>query len=1106
MTTDPHESNELFIQLLGGFSIRVGNAVISVDAWRSKRARSLLKLVALAQGHSLKRDQAIETLWPDADPQSGANNLYQALHSIRSVLEACGAGSLVLEDGTLRLTGLKDQALWVDVDQFEAAAARTKGSQDPGQYQAALAWYQGDLLPEDLYEEWTIQRREALRQECLKLLVDLARLEESRQDYAAGIEALKRAIHIDQSYEEAHDGLMRLYILSGQRQLALRQYQVLKEVMWNELETEPSDHITLLYEEIRSGHTSPPLGGSERSVDARPRLSEMVGKKHHNLPQRLSSFIGHEKEIDHLLSLLKSTRLLTITGSGGVGKTSMALQVATYLLNAFADGVWLIELAPVTDPKMVPLSIAHSLGLPDGFGKDNLEDLIGYFHDKRLLLVLDNCEHLIDASAMLTERLLKNCPGLAILATSREALGIAGETPFRLPSLSVPDPQKLPPLEEFARFDAVRLFLERASAVQPAFALTVANALAIAQICQQLGGIPLAIELAAARLSMMTPGEISARLDNAFQLLTSGSRTTLLRQQTLKAAIDWSYNLLTSEEQLLFQRLSVFAGGWNIEAVEALYSDKNNRCDSSSRQVERREGVDVLAQLVNKSLVIAEVRGTETRYFMLETIRQYGRARLAEAGCEPVARDWHLAYFAQFTGQAEPHIRGKGQVEWLARLDEELDNLRTAMEWSLKGRIESGLKIVTDLMWYWHIRDLFQEHSIWLERFLTAYTTEGDERVLDPERLVQQAKILRAMVRIMAHPSRGFKGGFDNDRVESLQETVTLLRKSASCDRRELAISLLFLLSAQSKHGRPSPEGEEMLTILSEKKDFYLAEYFYYSGRGLASQGNLDQARANLEESLKICLATEDLDGVSSRKFELAILALYSGEYSRAEAVFKEGISIAQQVKNRWFETDIYVGLLWVALAQGNYQEASRISEEARLRYQELNGRGRIARLLWHLQQIHWSQGDDPQAIRFGAELIEGYTDYPYEQMVAYLYQGRVALSQNDPNQAKELLSQAFARATPNDEIHIRVMLLLGWVCLASKQGKFKEAARMIGALATIYPRISPSLTPRERREYDDVLGVVRAGLDNSTFTEAWQAGVAMSLDQALEAAKADLG
>ena len=349
--------------------------------------------------------------------------------------------------------------------------------------------------------------------------------------------------------------------------------------------------------------------------------------------------------------------------------------------------------------------------------------------------------------------------------------------------------------------------------------------------------------------------------------------------------------------------------------------------------------------MLNKSLVIAEVRGTETRYFMLETIRQYARTRLAEAGCDPVARDWHLAYYARLTGQAEPHIRGKGQVEWLSRLDEELDNLRAAMEWSLKGRIELGMKIVTDLMWFWHNRDLFQEQSIWLERFLAAESMEGDESVLDCGRLVQRAKLLRAMVRNITHLSRGFRDRTDNDRIASLQETVTLLRKSASCDRRELAISLLFLKGASLGLEGPSPEREEMLEILYQNKDFYLAEYLYYTGRNLSSQGDLDQARAYQEEALKISLATEDLDGISSRKYELGILSLYSGEYSRAETLFNEGISLAQQVKNRWFETDIYLGLLWAAQAQGKYQEASRISDEVRLRYQELNSRGRIARL-----------------------------------------------------------------------------------------------------------------------------------------------------------------
>ena len=571
MSADPGESHKVLIQMLGRFSVRVGETIIPEEAWHSKRGRALVKLLALAPGHLLKRDQAIEALWPDANLQSAANNLYQALHSARGVLETYQAGSLALEDGTLSLTG--GAVLRVDLDCFEAAAARAKETREPELVQAAIAWYQGDLLPEDLYEEWTLQPRETLRQTYLKLLVDLAHLEETRQNYPAGIAALQRVLTADPSYEDAHVGLMRLYALSGQRQKALRQYQVLKEVMWEELETEPGRPATYLYEEIRTGSLDPSLGEIEKPAEAQSAFIQKGGEARHNLPQRLNSFIGHAQEISHLLNLLKSTRLLTIMGSGGVGKTSLALQLAAHLLNAFVDGVWLIELAPVSDPMMIPLSIAHTLGLRGTLSQNGMEALVDYLKDKRQLLILDNCEHLIDACAFLAEHLLQTCPRLVILATSREVMGIAGETSFRLPSLSVPDMNSLPPWQELVQFDAVRLFLERASAAQPAFALTAANAPAVAQISQRLGGIPLAIELAAARLSIMTPEQIAARLDHAFHLLTNGGRTTLPRQQTLKAAIDWSYYLLTLEEQLFFQRLSVFAGNWTLEAVEALTKD-----------------------------------------------------------------------------------------------------------------------------------------------------------------------------------------------------------------------------------------------------------------------------------------------------------------------------------------------------------------------------------------------------------------------------------------------------------------------------------------------------------------------------------------------------
>ena len=388
--------------------------------------------------------------------------------------------------------------------------------------------------------------------------------------------------------------------------------------------------------------------------------------------------------------------------------------------SSYPDGVWLVELAPLTDAEKIPQLINATLGLVDSRSRSALDQLVDFFSDKHMLLLLDNCEHLIDACARLADRLLQACPQLSLLATSREALGVTGETTFRVPSLSIPEPKHTLPFDEITRFEAVRLFAERAASIQPGFLVTEANAPAVVQICRRLDGIPLAIELAAGRMDLLSPEQIAARLDKRFRLLTGGSRTALPRQQTLRASIDWSYSLLTESERLLLQRLSVFAGGWTLEAAEGV-------CGFDG--LEDFEVLDGLGQLVKKSLVVADSQvGFAVRYRLLETIRQYAREKLLDAGTGVDVRTRHLNYYLELAEQAEPHLRGPDQVDWLDRLEAEIDNLRAALEWSGEDQVEKGLRIATSLKWFWHARVQSYQGVItdWLDRFLTAYPTDEE--------------------------------------------------------------------------------------------------------------------------------------------------------------------------------------------------------------------------------------------------------------------------------------------------------------------------------------------------------------------------------------------
>lgn len=429
----------------------------------------------------------------------------------------------------------------------------------------------------------------------------------------------------------------------------------------------------------------------------------------HNLPSQLTSFIGRETEMGEARALLGQSRLLTLTGMGGAGKSRLALQVAADVVDDYPDGVWLIELAPLSDPNLVPQAIASALGLREESDKRLAETLTDTLRPKSLLLILDNCEHLVDACARLADTLLRACPGLRLLATSREALDIGGETLFPLASLSLPSGPALPPADMLRQYESVRLFVDRATAAQPAFRFSAGNAPAVAQVCSRLDGIPLALELAAARVKVLSPEQIVSRLDDRFRLLSGGSRTALPRQQTLRALIDWSYDLLSPAEQALLRRLSVFAGGWTLEAAESV---------CAGEAVEDWEVLDLLSHLVAKSLVAVEPpEDGQVRYRLLENLRQYAGERLAETAdavrLPPRHRDW----FLNFAEEAELHLSGPEHAHWLDRLEREHDNFRKALQFcqTQPAEAEAFLRLAGALNRFWSVRSYLSEGRGWLE-------------------------------------------------------------------------------------------------------------------------------------------------------------------------------------------------------------------------------------------------------------------------------------------------------------------------------------------------------------------------------------------------------
>ena len=475
------------------------------------------------------------------------------------------------------------------------------------------------------------------------------------------------------------------------------------------LQLSPEERTAL--HDIRRQHLAQSAVPATEEAAERPRTVSS------NLPPALTSFIGRVREQDTLRQLLQETRLLTLTGAGGCGKTRLALQVAGGLLERYPDGVWLVELATVTSPELVAVAVATALGIKEDPGRTILATLIDFLASRQFLLILDNCEHLVDACATLASTLLQTCSQVRILATSREGLDVAGETIYLVPSLEVPDTWQVLPLEELLGYAAVRLFVERARARRVDFALSPRNAADVVKICHRLDGIPLAIELAAARIDTLPVEGIAARLDDCFRLLTGGPRMTLPRQKTLRATLDWSFSLLSAEEQIFLPRLSVFAGGWTLEVAEAV---------ATGEGVEAQEVLDLLASLVRKSLVLLEDRtargSSAARYRLLDTVRQYGQEQLVASSTATLVRgrfrDWCLA-LAQ---QAEAGIEGPDQLIWLIQIETELDNLRSLLVQGVNDAAMTGvaLRLVTALRFFWALATRVDEGRWWLEALLAA--------------------------------------------------------------------------------------------------------------------------------------------------------------------------------------------------------------------------------------------------------------------------------------------------------------------------------------------------------------------------------------------------
>ena len=608
----------------------------------------------------------------------------------------------------------------------------------------------------------------------------------------------------------------------------------------------------------------------------------------HNLPLQATSFVGREKELEEVKRLLSATRLLTLTGSGGAGKSRLSLQVAADVLEAYPQGVWLVELAALSDPEWVLPTVAGVLGVRESASTPLLTSLIHSLKTRQLLLVLDNCEHLLQPVAELAEALLRNCPEVKLLASSREGLGIAGEVTYRIPSLTLPRREGRPSLDTLTQYDAVRLFIDRAAAVQPSFQVTNENAPALAHICHRLDGIPLALELAASRVRVMTLEQIASRLDDRFRLLTGGSRTALPRQQTLRALIDWSYNLLNDAEQELLRNLSVFSGGWTLEAAEAV---------GAGDDVEEWEALDLRTGLVDKSLVQYEGGETEGRYRLLETLRHYGRERLMEAGEAEAVHSRHCEYYLQL-------------AESGCQDESELDNWRAALEWCIADPEggEKGLQLFEKLRWYWFNRGHWDEAA---QRAQSILSHPGVQR---PTRTRHQLLIHTAWIRSWSH---------DFAVAEALaQESLDVARVLKDPEAEHIStIGWGMIAQVRGDHEVAIDHLSRALEM-AKAHGFWLGQPLCCLGWAYSLQGNLDTAREYVEEALALDRAK---GGWGAAIFFSGILALQRRDVRLAEERLREGLTQYVEVDQRTYIQNSLKALGAVSVSNQSWVRAARL-------------------------------------------------------------------------------------------------------------------------------------------------------------------------------------
>jgi predicted ATPase/class 3 adenylate cyclase len=810
-----------------------------------------------------------------------------------------------------------------------------------------------------------------------------------------------------------------------------------------------------------------------------------------NLPAQANMLVGREKEAMEVVALLRrdDVRLLTLTGPGGTGKTRLAVQAAAEAVELFSDGVFFVPLADVVDPARVTSQVAETLGVTEGGGQPLTTRLHAAIRAQRLLLVLDNFEQVAVAGPAVAQ-LLTAAPGLKVLVTSRSALHVYGEREYPVPPLPLPNPRRLPPLDQLMEYESVRLFTARAQEVKADFAVTAANAKVIAEICYRLDGLPLAIELAAARIKLLTPQALLERLTHSLRVLTGGARDLPARQQTLRGAIDWSYTTLGADEQALFARMAVFAGGGTLSAIETICNGSGDGAGPPGSIV--LDIIDGLSSLADKSLLRQEDVGEgEPRFAMLGTIREYALERLEERGELAAMRHARTMYYLALAEEAEPHLAGAAQSEWLARLGVEHDNIRVSLRNALEaGEYETAVRLVGAFWRFWSVRGYLTEGRRWMERALAQ--PEGVSTTLRAKALDGLASLVRAQG--------------DDDAARMYYEESMAIRRAAG-HRAGIAHSLSNLAGMardQGDYETARAYYEECLAIRRAIDDTEgITRTLINLGIMAQRQADYATARARYEESLAIGRARGHTQAVAHALTNLGVVAQQQGEYAAARARYEESLAAARVMGDTATVGFALNNLGAVAKQQGDIAAARSFYAQSLTLRRELGDMRAMAFSLTNLGMVAQEQGDLTAARAYFDECLTIRRELGDPRALPFALNNLalVARQQREYATARAAYLESLDSSRQLNDTRGILEALEGLAALAGVQGDMMHAARLWGAVETLRTEERMPRVEAERVRYERDLAAVRANTNPYAWEAAWSAGAAMSLKQAIAVA-----